>query len=197
MLIRFPTGLAIISIGGIAFSSFAGNYTIILTSQYCWREDSLSAKRHHLHYIFHAVLQPLPQTSTTSLPHFRAEISAKLQQLTPMYQPSNTPRSPPSAHPVRNEGYAVYLCVCLRLGFRTESAGEIVLDLQYDEPSPVLIYMQYATPLAATNAQTASIAKHIHLSMRDFGRIAPINNKRYPRYARTIHNHKYVGPPHP
>ena len=27
MLIRFPTGLAIISIGGIAFSSFTANYT--------------------------------------------------------------------------------------------------------------------------------------------------------------------------
>ena len=28
MLIRFPTGLAIISIGGIAFSPFCANYTI-------------------------------------------------------------------------------------------------------------------------------------------------------------------------
>ena len=32
MLIRFPTGLAIISIGGIAFSSFTSNYTIFTTA---------------------------------------------------------------------------------------------------------------------------------------------------------------------
>ena len=57
--------------------------------------------------------------------------------------------------------------------------------------------MQYATPLAATNAQAASIAKHTHLNMGDISRIAPRNNKRYPRYARTIHGHKYVGPSHP
>ena len=61
----------------------------------------------------------------------------------------------------------------------------------------VLSYMQYVTPLTATNAQAASIVKHMHLKQRDFGKSAPANSKRYPIYARVTHNPKSCGPPLP
>ena len=61
----------------------------------------------------------------------------------------------------------------------------------------VLSYMQYVTPLTATNAQAASIVKHMHLKQRDFGKNAPANSKRYPIYARVTHNPKSCGSPLP
>ena len=61
----------------------------------------------------------------------------------------------------------------------------------------VLSYMQYVTPLTATNAQAASIVKHMHLKQRDFGKSAPTNSKKYPIYARVTHNPKSCGPPLP
>ena len=61
----------------------------------------------------------------------------------------------------------------------------------------VLSYMQYVPPLTATNAQAASIVKHMHLKQRDFGKSAPANSKRYPIYARVTHNPKSCSSPLP
>ena len=169
----------------------AQNATIFTTS-FSPRSARSSAIAANLHYIFAALYAETPR----NFGNLHYDVS------TVEYIPISTIRASGSSARLQPNSkcslwQTIEFSTCDRA---TQVVGQGYTRLTFsrekrDFPCPV--YMQYATPLAATNAQAASIAKHTHLNMRDFGRIAPRNNKRYPRYARTIHGHKYVGPSHP
>ena len=61
----------------------------------------------HLSRRFPPVPHPLPQTSTTPLPHFTPKLRGISATQAPTPQPSSTPRSPPSARHVLVQCYSL------------------------------------------------------------------------------------------